>query len=162
MLAGVLGLAFALVWPSLRVFLEQREENAVLQAERDAAQQEVDDLNAQLQRWEDSSYVQAQARERLAYVFPGESPFRVVDPELARPAAEGSVDAQEEGQDPTEEGPWYDRLWSTLERDGATPQPVAPTSSSIPDNSNGTVVPATAGPSVGATPSPGTNVDLGG
>ncbi|MCB2411896.1 hypothetical protein LGT39_03415, partial [Demequina sp. TTPB684] len=36
-LAGVLGLAFALVWPSVRVYLDQRAEIADLAAERDAA-----------------------------------------------------------------------------------------------------------------------------
>src|SRR5665811_2254179 len=80
-LAGVLGLAFALVWPSARVYMDQRTQINALRAERDTAQTQVGDLNAQLDRWNDPAFVVAQARERLAYVFPGETPYRVVDPE---------------------------------------------------------------------------------
>lgn len=155
-LAMVLGLAFALVWPSLRVYVQQTTANDDLRAERDAAQAEVDDLNAELARWEDPNFVVAQARERLAYVFPGETPYRVVDPELAQAAAVGSVDAIEEGQDPTAAGPWYDRLWSTLEAEGGVPTTVPEG-----DPAAGTG----AATNVGSTdddPEPGTNVDLGG
>lgn len=118
MLAGVLGLAFALVWPSVRVYREQQVALADLRADRDAAQAEVDDLNAQLTRWQDPAYVVAQARERLAYVFPGETPYRVVDPQVARPAAEGSV-AADADRDVSADGPWFDRLWDSVEAAGA-------------------------------------------
>ena len=80
--AGVVALAIALVLPSIRVYLGQQEELAQLRAERDDAQAEVDDLTAQIARWNDPAYVVAQARERLAYVLPGETPFRVIDPEF--------------------------------------------------------------------------------
>ena len=161
-LAGVIALAFALVWPSLRVFAEQQVDYEALQAERAEAQAEVDALEAELARWDDPNYVQAQARERLAYVFPGESPFRVLDPELARPAAEGSVDALAEGEDPTAEGPWYERLWSTMERDGALLDPPLPPPavSELPQPAvTMQTVPDSETP---ATPAPGTNIDLGG
>src|SRR5690606_4775624 len=161
-LAAVIALAFALVWPSLRVFGEQQAEYEALQAERAEAQAEVDALEAELARWDDPNYVQAQARERLAYVFPGESPFRVLDPELARPAAEGSVDALAEGEDPTSEGPWYERLWSTMERDGAPPTaPVTPLSTPGETEQPMTMQRIT-GADTPATPAPGTKIDLGG
>jgi len=126
-LAAVLGLAFALVWPSVRVYTDQRAQNAALTAERDAAQAEVDDLQAQLQRWQDPAFVVAQARERLAYVYPGETPYRVVDPEVARPAAVGSADDVAEGT-VVVGGPWFDRMWASVEAAGAaTDTVVAPT-----------------------------------
>lgn len=121
-LAGVLGLAFALVWPSVRVYLDQRQQINDLQAQRDAAQAEVSDLNAQLDRWDDPAFVVAQARERLAYVFPGETPYRVVDPEVARPAAEGSVDASRAGLTEADSEPWYDQMWASIEAVGKGPQ----------------------------------------
>ncbi len=113
-LASVLGLAFALVWPSARVYLDQRAQINDLSAQRDTAQAQVDDLNAQLNRWNDPAYVVAQARERLAYVFPGETPYRVVDPEVARPAAVGSVDAARAGETDGSNGPWYDKMWVSI------------------------------------------------
>lgn len=148
-LAGVLGLAFTLVWPSLRVYNEQRASNSALVAERDAAQAEVDDLDAQLARWQDPAFVVAQARERLAYVYPGETPYRVVDPEVARPAAVGSVDEAANG-DATDGEPWFDRMWASVESAGAVPQPPA-----TPQVGEDAVVPQGE-----ADPAP--NVELGG
>ncbi len=127
-LAGVLGLAFALVWPSVRVYMDQRDQIDGLRAERDGAQAEVDDLDAQLARWDDSAFVVAQARERLAYVFPGETPYRVVDPEVARPAAEGSVDAVRAGETVVDDGPWYDTMWASIATVGDGPEVTQPTS----------------------------------
>jgi len=161
-LAAVIALAFALVWPSLRVFGEQQAEYEALEAERAAAQAEVDALEAELARWDDPNYVQAQARERLAYVFPGESPFRVLDPELARPAAEGSVDALAAGEDPTSEGPWYERLWSTMERDGAEPLAPVTTPNEVGEPTRPLTLPTIPANETPATPAPGTNIDLGG
>ena len=149
MLAGVLGLAFTLVWPSIRVYNEQRASNSALLAQRDAAQAQVDDLNAQLARWQDPAYVVAQARERLAYVYPGETPYRVVDPEVARPAAVGSVDAAVNG-DMTGGVPWFDRMWASVEAAGAEPKSAAPT--------QGPATPATPADQVAPLP----NVELGG
>ncbi len=120
-LAGVLGLAFALVWPSARVYLDQRAQINDLRVERDTAQAQVDDLNAQLARWNDPPFVVAQARERLAYVFPGETPYRVVDPEVARPVAEGSVDAVRAGEIDANDGPWYDKMWASIRAVGEGP-----------------------------------------
>ena len=117
-------MAFTLVWPSVRVYNEQRASNSALAAERDAAQAEVDDLDAQLARWQDPAFVVAQARERLAYVYPGETPYRVVDPEVARPAAVGSVDEAANG-DAVDGEPWFDSLWASIEAAGAEPQPLA-------------------------------------
>lgn len=131
MLAGVLGLAFALVWPSIRVYNEQQASNSALLAERDAAKAQVDDLNAQLARWQDPAFVVAQARERLAYVYPGETPYRVVDPEVARPAAVGSVDAAANG-DVTGGEPWFDRMWGSVKAAGAEPETKAPSASVTP------------------------------
>ncbi len=128
-LASVLGLAFALVWPSARVYMDQRAQINDLRAERDTAQTQVDDLNAQLARWNDPPFVVAQARERLAYVFPGETPYRVVDPEVARPAAEGSVDAVRAGETDVNDGPWYDKMWASIQTVGEGPP--APTVTSV-------------------------------
>ncbi len=142
-LAGVLGLAFALVWPSVRVYMDQRAQIDDLSAQREAAQVEVDDLDAQLARWNDPAYVVAQARERLAYVFPGETPYRVVDPEVARPAAVGSLDAVRVGQTQGDGGAWYDRMWASITAVGEGPRmpPLAtmqpePTEPAAPEPTN--------------------------
>ncbi|WP_062525484.1 FtsB family cell division protein [Demequina rhizosphaerae] len=114
---GVVVLAAAVVLPSLRAYFRQQEELASLRAEAVAAQESVDDLTAEVKRWDDPAFVVAQARERLAYVFPGETPYRVIDPETVEGAAEGSP-AAEDPAEIDESGTWYTRLWDSVETAG--------------------------------------------
>ena len=107
-------LALAVLLPSLRAYVHQQEELSQLRAEDARLSAEVVDLQAELERWSDSSFVIAQARERLLFVLPGETPFRVTDPEVVvvpgATAAEGSGGAEDPSQ------PWFDALWGSLER----------------------------------------------
>lgn len=114
----VLGLAVALVLPSLRVYTQQQAELGALHAERDAARAEVDDLTAQIARWNDPAFVVAQARERLAYVFPGETPFRVVDPEFVSVAGSASGTA---AKDDADARPWFATMWGSIIEVGEGP-----------------------------------------
>ncbi|MDN4483646.1 septum formation initiator family protein [Demequina lignilytica] len=127
-LAGVLVLAAAVVLPSLRSYFRQQEELADLAAEAQAAQVEVEDLRAEAARWDDPAYVVAQARERLAFVFPGETPYRVIDPETVAGAAEGSPAAEEESTG-TEDGVWYTRVWGSIAGEAAAEEEPAPATS---------------------------------
>lgn len=65
--------------PSLRIFAEQQNERAQLEAEVAAHEKLVKDLEQDVARWDDPSYVEAQARERLYYVKPGEFSYLVID-----------------------------------------------------------------------------------
>ncbi|MCW4386425.1 septum formation initiator family protein [Salinibacterium sp. SYSU T00001] len=65
--------------PSLRVFAEQQNERAQLAAEVAAQQELVEELEQDVARWDDPSYVEAQARERLYYVKPGEYSYLIID-----------------------------------------------------------------------------------
>jgi cell division protein FtsB len=115
----VLSIAFVLVFPTLRQYLDQQVEVEQLRAEVAAAERRNDDLQAELDRWSDPAYVEAQARERLAFVMPGERALRVADPEIVQdqtatdaatatgPAATPDVD------DPTR--PWYARIWDSVQ-----------------------------------------------
>lgn len=76
---GMLIVAVVALAPSLRVFAEQQKERAQLEEAVRQQQEEVDDLALDVARWDDPSYVEAQARERLYYVKPGEFSFLVVD-----------------------------------------------------------------------------------
>ena len=62
----------------LKELVLQRQQIADLQASIDQAQQDVDDLNAQVARWSDPAYIQAQARERLYYILPGDISYLIV------------------------------------------------------------------------------------
>ena len=68
-----------IVAPGLRLYIEQRQELAALQAEVDAKSEQNNDLTSQIARWSDPAYIKAEARDRLYYVMPGETSFLVID-----------------------------------------------------------------------------------
>jgi len=124
-LAMVVVLALAVLLPSLRVYFTQQDDLRQLRAERDAAAQEVEDIKAQAARWDDSAYVIAQARERLAYVFPGETAYRVTDPEVITGTVEAEDDPLTKATGPSSL-PWYTTLLESIEEAGAPkPEPTA-------------------------------------
>ncbi|MCA1942928.1 MAG: septum formation initiator family protein [Yonghaparkia sp.] len=71
--------ALIVLAPSLRVLVEQQNEIAEL--ERRVAEQQaiVDGLQRDIDRWQDPAYIEAQARDRLLYVYPGDITYLVVD-----------------------------------------------------------------------------------
>lgn len=105
-LAGVLALAFVVVFPSLRGYLTQRAQYDAVLNQIDEARATSTALEEELARWDDDDYVKAQARERLSYVMPGETTYVVVgadDFEDADAADSAQADAEERL-------PWYEEL----------------------------------------------------
>lgn len=88
-----------------------------LRADAAAAQETVDDLTADVARWDDDAYVEAQARERLKYVYPGETAFSVIDPETVEGEA-ATEEATGEGDASHPADTWYDALWKSVEEAG--------------------------------------------
>jgi cell division protein FtsB len=109
--AAVLALVFCsliavLAYPT-RQFIAQRAQIAQQQATARQAQAQVEELRRERARWQDPAYVEAQARERLHYAFPGETPLVAVDPSpgaSVAPSAQPGAVTQ----------PWYDSLFETL------------------------------------------------
>lgn len=64
--------------PSLKILVEQQQQIAALEQEVQDAQADVDDLGAEIDRWSDPAYIEAQARDRLYYVYPGDVTFLVI------------------------------------------------------------------------------------
>ncbi|EYR62250.1 septation ring formation regulator EzrA [Actinotalea ferrariae CF5-4] len=128
MVLGVVGLvAFTLLFPSVRAYLGQQAELDAMEQDLVAAQQRQADLVAELDRWEDPAYVEAQARSRLSYVMPGETPYRVIDPEVVveAPAMEGTTAPQTGPALPVGGSgtPWYTTIWDSVEVAGEVPVP---------------------------------------
>lgn len=140
MRALVLGLvalfAFILVFPTFRAYLAQEAQNALLRREVAAAETKNEGLTAELARWDDQAYIVAQARERLAYVLPGETAYRVVDPQSAPAVTAPTTGADAADGADGSTSPWYVTLWGSIQVAGA----------STPEN----------GASAGATDSPAT------
>jgi cell division protein FtsB len=75
----VLVLTVVVLAPSLRIFVQQQQQLAQLRADVQAQKDGVKNLESQRARWDDPSYIEAQARERLNYVYPGEYSYLVID-----------------------------------------------------------------------------------
>jgi len=74
--------------PSIGLLLEQRRTIADLQQQVADQQDAVDDLGDQVARWDDPAYIEAEARDRLFYVYPGETAYVVIDDRGPAEAAE--------------------------------------------------------------------------
>lgn len=68
------------------------------------------DLENQIQRWDDKAYVTAQARERLGFVFPGEQAIKVLHADAL--ASESKDQDEGKGADAPHQNalPWYQEL----------------------------------------------------
>lgn len=78
LMLGLLILAVIVLAPNLRIFIEQRQAIAALEAQVAETEQAVDELTEDVARWEDPAYIESQARERLFYVYPGDISYLVV------------------------------------------------------------------------------------
>jgi cell division protein FtsB len=63
--------------PSLKTLVEQRQQIAELQADVDDAEQAVDELGGEIDRWRDPAYITSVARDKLYYVMPGDVTYLV-------------------------------------------------------------------------------------
>ena len=95
----------------VREYLQQRETLGALQQQLEDGQARVDALQSQVKQWQDPAYVEAQARARLHYVYPGEIGYVVLTPKDVAAAREPDAAVQSK---PTT--PWYDTLWSSVQQ----------------------------------------------
>ena len=107
-------LALAYTYP-VRVYLAQESRIAEMQAAQALQREVIADKAEEVAKWQDPEYVRQQARGRLFYVLPGETPLIILDdPEGA---------ARDAGQPPPAAAPdrWYDTLWSSVEAANSEP-----------------------------------------
>ncbi|MFH8379424.1 septum formation initiator family protein [Kitasatospora sp. NPDC018058] len=120
-----------LAYPT-RQFVSQRAEISAQRAKADHSRQQVEQLRREKARWQDPEYVKAQARSRLHYAVPGETPYIAVDP--AGPTAQPSAPAApaSSGSSAKAAKPWYTSIWDSVDAADtvalapATPRPLPP------------------------------------
>ncbi len=99
---------------SLRIYVSGAHDLAVAEQEIRDRQAQISDLQAELARWDDPAYVKAQARDRLGWVLPGETGYRVVD-DNGNPLGGGVVLASGDRTDPDAANQhWWDRMLGSL------------------------------------------------
>lgn len=100
---------------SLRIYIGQQNDLAVAQEQIRERSERISRLQDELSRWNDPAYVKAQARERLGWVVPGETGFRVLGPD-GKPLGGGVVIESEQKLPPGEHPEmWFDRLWASVQ-----------------------------------------------
>jgi cell division protein FtsB len=77
MMFGLLVLAVIILAPSLKLLIEQHNQIVNLQKSVAEQKNQVKDLKSQVARWDDPAYIEAQARNRLLFVSPGEYTYLV-------------------------------------------------------------------------------------
>ena len=77
---GLLALAGVVLAPNLRLLVEQQQQIAALERSVADGRTQVADLQSELGRWSDPAYIEAQARQRLLFVYPGEYSYIVTNP----------------------------------------------------------------------------------
>ena len=65
----------------MQSYLNQRRQIVEMQESIQQAKDEVQDMQAERDRWQDPVYIRSQARDRLYYVLPGEVSYLVMDAE---------------------------------------------------------------------------------
>lgn len=104
----VCALALSVAVP-LRTYLSQRS-NVQAQEQRQAElRTQVDELERRKAQLADPAQTQIEARKRLRYVMPGETPYMVELPDQAVNPGQGEPAAA-----PARPGSWYEDLWGSV------------------------------------------------
>ncbi|MDI2031883.1 septum formation initiator family protein [Saccharopolyspora sp. TS4A08] len=90
----------------LRTYLSQRDELAAQETQRAELEVQVRQLEQRKQELSDPEQVEAEARARLGYVRPGETPYIVEVPQAPAPPPPRA---------PGDDGvPWYEEMWNSV------------------------------------------------
>ncbi len=122
---GLVVLAVLVLVPTIGTYVDQRQRIAALERAVQVTQEQIDELEAQGDRWNDPAYIMTQARERLYYTRPGEI-FYLVDNDLtaAQQPQEQSAVSDEVQQTRTD---WMSQLVRSVVVAGTAQSATGPT-----------------------------------
>jgi hypothetical protein len=98
--------------PTINTYVAQQQQLHALQDQVSGQEAEIEDLQAQVDRWDDPTFVAAQARERLLFAMPGETQYRLMD---ASGADVPLTAAEQESLEKAQEADWFTALWDGVE-----------------------------------------------
>lgn len=109
MLATVVcALALSIAVP-LRTYLSQRDDVAAQEKRQADLRGQVQQLEERKAQLSDPAQIQAEARRRLRYVMPGETPYMV-----QLPGDNGMQSSHQTPQAPGPQQPWFQNLWDSV------------------------------------------------
>jgi len=107
---------------SMRAYLQQHSQVQALQDQVARSRHDISELEREKRRWHDNAYAEAQIRERLGWVLPGETSYQVIGKdgkplqdtsELSNPASVGR----------TVPDAWWSTAYGTLRAADHPPTP---------------------------------------
>jgi len=119
LMMGILVLGVLVIAPTLQQYIQQREAIADLQAANAKTSSSVATLKKQRARWNDPSYIRAEARERLLYVMPGETSYLIIDD---RPASAQKDQTPVSTSIQKTKTNWLDSMFSSIMTAGLSSQ----------------------------------------
>lgn len=105
----VCALAFTIAVP-LRTYLSQRAEVTEQQEQQEELEERVGGLQQRQQELHDPAQIEVEARHRLGYVMPGQTPY-IVHPADEEDSSGVGTPFEEQ---PEDQDPWYSELWNDL------------------------------------------------
>ncbi len=118
---AVLAVSYA---SSMRAYLQQRAQIESLQSTISERQVEIADLETEKARWLDPEFVQTEARDRLGYVMPGETPFVALRD--GQPLIASTDLSAPDPADPAVPTAFWDGAWDSMVLAGNPPQRADP------------------------------------
>jgi cell division protein FtsB len=141
---------------SLRIYFAQAHDIATTKQQIAQSQNRIADLQTELARWNDPAYVKSQARERLGWVVPGETGYRVVEDDGGKALGGGAeIDSSAKKAAPPGDA-WWAKLWGSVEA-ADKPAPVnaaKPKPTKAPTITEDTKPRTSYAPRAGSTPAP--------
>ncbi|WP_207843347.1 FtsB family cell division protein [Williamsia soli] len=107
-LAAVLSLLALTLAVPMRTYFSQQTEFDELRSSNAQLQAEVRDYEEKVAEQNDPAYIEAQARERLQFVMPGEKPLLMQYP-VPPPKSDEERKAEKQAANP-----WYTNLWDSV------------------------------------------------
>ncbi len=128
-LAAVICVLTLTIAGPVRTYFAQRTEMDQLAASQAALRRQIAELEQQKGKLADPVYIAAQARERLGFVMPGDTPFQVQLP----PGEAAVPQPGSEAEKPPNNQPWYTALWHTIADDPHLPPAKVPAPPAAPN-----------------------------
>jgi cell division protein FtsB len=111
--------------PSLRTLVQQQHQITSLEKQVADQKANVDDLKGDVARWNDPAYIEAQARDRLLYVYPGEYSYLVMNGDKSAPVTTTPSGSKISKQIQTPRVDWVDAMMSSVLDAGLTKKPAS-------------------------------------
>ncbi|TCL87421.1 cell division protein FtsB [Curtobacterium sp. PhB142] len=127
LMLAIIVLFVVVLAPSLRTLIQQQEQIAQQQREVASQKADVTQKKKDVARWDDPAYIEAQARDRLLYVYPGEESYLVMGAEDRKaettPTTDSGTPVSTKVQTPKVD--WVQAMLSSVLQSGLTDETAA-------------------------------------